>query len=269
MFYYEKREEINRDWFAIEEAEDFSYPPHLHRWYEIIVVLEGGLDVVVNNKIYSLSKNDSLFIFPNRIHQLICNGSCKHKLCLIKPELIAHFNTKFQGKLPVDPDKHIKNSAWLTLFKNATNSSSVEEIKGLLYLYCSFFVNDAFCDATGAELPDSPDLMHRIFRFASENFAKDCTLADLSAALGYDYSYLSKLFSEKIGTSFTDYVNMLRIDRACYLLKNTRLPILDISIECGYGSLRTFNRNFSRRMAMTPRNYRKSPIQYSADNFKI
>ncbi len=268
MFYYEKREEINKAWFALEEADDLSFPRHLHRWYEIIVVLEGELDVIVNDVVYTLRENDSLFIFPNRIHQLICRSHSKHKLCLIKPELIAHFNSKFQGKLPVDPKKHITSDAWLTLFKNASKSASIEEMKGLLYFYCSFFINDEFCNAAGGELSDSSDLMFRIFRFAADNFAEECTLADLSASLGYDYSYLSKLFSEKIGTSFTEYVNMLRIDRACYLLKNTSLPVLDISIECGYGSLRTFNRNFSRRTGMTPRDYRKSPIKYSVAGIK-
>lgn len=258
MFYYENRDDINHDWFAVEEAHDFTYPHHLHRWYELIVILDGTLDVTVDDITYTLHTNDSLFIFPNQIHSLRASSPSHHKLILIKPELIAHFNSKMQNRVPVSPKKHITNDAWLSLFGKASNSSSIEEMKGILYLYCSFFSDDGFCDGAAGELPDSHDIMHRIFRFAADNFTENCTLSDLSASIGYDYSYLSKLFSEKIGISYTEYVNMLRIDRACYLLKNTDFPIIDIAAECGYGSLRTFNRNFQRRMGITPRDYKKS-----------
>lgn len=267
MFYYEKRDDINRDWFAVEEAVDFSYPQHLHRWYEIIIITDGKMDVSVDGTVYTLCKNDSLFIFPNQIHSLTSVSSSHHKLILIKPELIAHFNAKMQNKIPSRPKKHIENAAWLQLWGSVGNTASIEEMKGLLYYYCSFFTESDFRDADGSELPDSRDLMHRIFRFAADNFTESCLLSNLAAAIGYDYSYLSKLFSEKIGISYTEYVNMLRIDRACYLLKNTDRPIIDIAADCGYGSLRTFNRNFSRIVGMTPREYKKSPLGYKYAEF--
>ena len=44
---------------------------------------------------------------------------------------------------------------------------------------------------------------------------------------------------------------------ACYLLKNTRWSILDISIQCGYASLSIFNRSFKQIVGMNPTAYRK------------
>lgn len=258
MFFYEKRDEINHVLFSVEEMVNFSYPLHLHRWYEIILVKDGELDMVLDGKTYTLKKNDTLFIFPNQMHQLISRKPSHHKLCLIKSELIAYYNAKMQNSLLKTPKKHIDNEAWLSIFDGISNSSPIEEVKGMLYLYCSFFVKDECRSASESETPDNPDLMHRIFRFAADNFTKSCTLTDLSAHIGYDYSYLSKIFSEKIGMSFTEYVNTLRIERASYLLRNTGLSILDISEQCGYGSLRSFNRNFMRRMGMTPRDYKHS-----------
>lgn len=268
MFYYEKREELNKEWFVIEENENFSFPTHLHRWYEIIFLKEGTMDVVIDGTVHSLQKNDSVFVFPNQTHQLINRNFSKHKLILLKPELIAHFNAKLQNCVPKTPKKHIDFSAWIELFLSASENTTFEAIKGILYIYCSFFSNDEFISISEKDASGGSDLMHRIFSFADENFLKSCSLKDLSAHIGYDYSYLSKLFSEHIGISFTEYVNMLRIDRACYLLKNTDTPVLEIAEMCGYGSLRSFNRNFAKQMNMAPRDYKQSPLVYAGNKLK-
>lgn len=268
MFYYEKREELSKDWFVIEEGKNFSYPTHLHRWYEIIFVKDGIMDVIIDGTVHTLEKNDSVFIFPNQTHQLINRRDSSHRLMLLKPELIAHFNAKVQNCIPTDPQKHIDSGAWTELFLSASESSSFEEIKGITYIYCGFFSKDEFISVSDKDTSDGADLMHRIFRFADENYLKSCSLKDLSAHIGYDYSYLSKLFSERIGVSFTEYVNMLRIDRACYLLKNTELPVLNISEMCGYGSLRSFNRNFIKQTQMTPREYKRSSAVYAGSSLK-
>lgn len=269
MFYYEKREELNKEWFVIEENENFSFPTHLHRWYEIIFLKEGEMDVIIDGTVRKLQKNDSVFIFPNQTHQLVTKTSSKHKLILLKPELIAHFNAKLQNCIPKTPKKHIDSDAWIELFMSASESTAFEAIKGILYIYCSFFANDEFISVSEKDAVGGSDLMHRIFSFADENFLKSCSLKDLSAHIGYDYSYLSKLFSEHIGISFTEYVNMLRIDRACYLLKNTDLPVLEIAEMCGYGSLRSFNRNFVKQMNMAPRDYKLSSIVYNGNKSKL
>ena len=133
---------------------NYSYPLHLHRWYEIILVKDGELDMVLDVKTYTLKKNDTLFIFPNQMHQLISRKPSHHKLCLIKAELIAYFDSKIQNSLFVNPQKHIDNEAWLSLFESASNSSSIEEMKGLLYLYCSFFAKDEYRTASDSETPD-------------------------------------------------------------------------------------------------------------------
>lgn len=259
MFYYEKRDEINRQWFAIEEEVNFSYPMHLHRWYEVVLIVDGELDISVDGKLYHLVQYDTLFIFPNQMHEYISTKPSHHKLCLFRPETIAYFNNKMKNSIPDNPCKNVRDEPWLQLFLDMKRDDPLETIKGILYYYCGMFSGDKFKNIAECDMPDNQDLMHRIFKFAEEHFQDKCTLSDLSSHIGYDYSYLSKLFSDKIGMSFTEYVNMLRIDKACYLLKNTDLPILNISEQCGYGSIRSFNRNFIRRMNVTPREYRKSP----------
>ena len=50
------------------------------------------------------------------------------------------------------------------------------------------------------------------------------------------------------------------MDRACYLLTNTKDSILSIAIQCGFTTLSSFNRTFRMVKGMTPREYRQALI---------
>jgi AraC-like DNA-binding protein len=91
---------------------------------------------------------------------------------------------------------------------------------------------------------------------ADELGVTKCDLETLSVSLTYNYGYLSRYFKERTGISFTEYVNRYRITEACYLIGNTEKTFLSISCECGFDSLRSFNRNFIKIMGITPGDYK-------------
>ena len=57
--------------------------------------------------------------------------------------------------------------------------------------------------------------------------------------------------------SYTAYVRQVKINRACYLLKNTGVSVTDIVNQCGYVSVATFNHNFKELIGCSPTEYRK------------
>ena len=57
-------------------------------------------------------------------------------------------------------------------------------------------------------------------------------------------------------TTPTDFVNVLRLERAGELLRHTGLSIDDVAAECGFRNHAYFYRRFKRRYDMTPRAYR-------------
>jgi AraC-like DNA-binding protein len=74
--------------------------------------------------------------------------------------------------------------------------------------------------------------------------------------MGISRYYLSRTFSEKLQTSFPNYLNSLRVDLAKNLLESGDQDILQICYECGFESQRTFNRVFKNTCGITPREYR-------------
>ncbi|MEK6796158.1 MAG: helix-turn-helix transcriptional regulator [Spirochaetota bacterium] len=66
----------------------------------------------------------------------------------------------------------------------------------------------------------------------------------------------SRTFRDRTGKPPFEYINHLRIQRSCILLKRTDRSILDIAYDVGYNNLSFFNRYFRKVMNMSPREYR-------------
>lgn len=93
-------------------------------------------------------------------------------------------------------------------------------------------------------------------RYVQDRYAEELSLADLASRFGFNPSYFSRLFALKTGTPLFEYVNRLRIQKSCLLLKRSRMSILEIAFSVGYNNLSHFNRYFRRIMGESPREYR-------------
>jgi AraC-like DNA-binding protein len=68
--------------------------------------------------------------------------------------------------------------------------------------------------------------------------------------------HASRLFADVCGCNFRSYISELRLKKACRLLDNPKLKIIDVAIESGHGCLAVFNYRFKKRFAMTPSEWR-------------
>ena len=95
--------------------------------------------------------------------------------------------------------------------------------------------------------PKAMDLTSSVVRYIMRNFRQPLSLEHIAKELGVSKYHLSHVFSARLHTSFREYVNALRLDCARDLLAATELSMLEVSMESGFDSLRTFNRVFQER----------------------
>lgn len=240
------------EYFRKEYGENFSFPVHLHNSFEIITVLSGEMTVTVDDTAYTLKNGESVLVFPNQLHSLQSRDS-KHMLCIFSPELVNAYYSKLRSKLPIN-NLVCFDGYLIKALDDILPDSSVSEKKGLLYFLCAQFEKTAEYRER-SKFDDA--LLYKIFDFVEQNYLGDCSLKKLSAKTGYSYSYLSRCFKRSTGISFNSYVNQYKISTACYLLRNTDHSIIRCALESGYKSLRSFNRNFSSSLGITPIQYRK------------
>ena len=105
-------------------------------------------------------------------------------------------------------------------------------------------------------------LSSQVLHYISEHFTEPISLEIVSRALGVSRTHLSHFFSQQLKINFCQYINTLRVDHACYLLRDPSYTISQIVYLCGYGNPRTFHRAFMNHCKMTPKQYRS---QFMAD----
>ena len=96
--------------------------------------------------------------------------------------------------------------------------------------------------------------------YITEHYAENISLADLSATINYNASYISTLFVTYTGVNFKTYLDNFRINLAVELLRSSNQTVADIAAHCGYENIRTFNNTFKRITGTTPSFVRKENI---------
>lgn len=106
----------------------------------------------------------------------------------------------------------------------------------------------------------SIDQIHDVVSRITDHLADDHSASALAAELGMSESRFSRFFRKATGNTFTDFVNRVRISRACQLLMDTDQQITHICYEVGFNNVANFNRRFLEIKGMTPTEFRKQSL---------
>jgi AraC-like DNA-binding protein len=101
--------------------------------------------------------------------------------------------------------------------------------------------------------------------YISEHCAEPLSMAEVSARFRMPESRFSRFFRRATGNTFTDFVNRMRISKACQLLMDTDRYVTTICYEVGFNNVANFNRRFLEIKGMTPTDFRRQ----SASRFGI
>ena len=95
----------------------------------------------------------------------------------------------------------------------------------------------------GAEIPDTNN---------SSDF--------LASELGYDYSYLSKLFSSVVGVTIEKYIINQKLEKVKELLVYDELSLKEIAYKLGYSSVQYLSNQFKKNTRLTPSQFKKIKV---------
>lgn len=100
-------------------------------------------------------------------------------------------------------------------------------------------------------------LGYSIVNCVYRNYASDLTAKEVAHMFGITAQKLNAVLLSQVEKNYEEFLNAVRVDRASELLLTTKQSALDIALEVGYRSVKTFTRNFIKRRGMTPREYRR------------
>lgn len=100
--------------------------------------------------------------------------------------------------------------------------------------------------------------IEKVLAHIQEHLAERLTFADLSRLAGMGHSLFCEAFRACTGHTLVDYVNRLRIDRACFLLTHDDRPLPILAEACGFRSFSHFYAVFRSLTGQTPHRFRKA-----------
>ncbi|BCG58650.1 response regulator transcription factor [Paenibacillus sp. URB8-2] len=104
-------------------------------------------------------------------------------------------------------------------------------------------------------------IVEAVRQYVEENFCYELNLSSLADMFHLNETYLSGLFKQHVGVTFSDYVTGLRIAKAQQLLKENELKLTDIAMLVGYSSSSYFSTVFKKACGKSPKEYREEYLQ--------
>ncbi|MFE5321629.1 helix-turn-helix domain-containing protein [Paenibacillus sp. NPDC056579] len=113
------------------------------------------------------------------------------------------------------------------------------------------------------------NVISKIIDYVHTNFDKEISLGGIAQQLGLDMAYVSRCFKQEVGMTFMDYLLMLRLKHAKYLLANPDLTVGEIGEAVGYVNVNSFIRIFKKHEGVTPGQYREQNFPRELDSNQI
>ena len=257
-----------------ESQEELEVKTHFHNCYEIIYVLEGKVQCLINNMKYIVGEDSLIFINNTETHNLkVLEYPYKRYFILIKPEYF----------------KSVINEPVLSsIFKNRSDSfkhvielglKGLEDINGIIRnIYDELNEKNDFWEAAvKSNLHSLFIMLYRNYRtyfplnslngpihviveiqkYIEEHCLEQLNLEDISRLFFVDKYYLSHLFKKVTGFTFKKYLIFQRLSKAKDLLFYSDEDITRVCMNSGFNNVNHFIRIFKKIEGTTPYQYRK------------
>lgn len=248
-------------------------PTHWHSAIEVMYILEGEVDILINGEttrllpgdVYlidsaiphstkSLSGNRAILIqLPYRLLERYIpdidnrrfNFDCHDHSPLIQTKLLQLIETikQMQVVFEIKPDGEILRFNSLVfefLFQIYHNFSRVIEDE-----------NEKKSSKTFSRIQNIVD-------YLDANYTRQITLDEIASVACFQKEYFCHFFKKNMGTTYTRYLNDLRLSKIRKDLIETDLPLKDILEKHGFSNYKLFRKMFSETFGCTPGQYRKN-----------
>ncbi|MEY8295377.1 MAG: helix-turn-helix domain-containing protein [Emergencia timonensis] len=208
-------------------------------------------DAAIDDLLQSLQKRDlSSAVAAMDIifqHAYIANGG---KLNLIKVYL-----SDYIASLPKQTlQNYVFTEGYETLLSELKGAATAEKVHDICRKIAAFMTDD---DDRHPQYKGSSHVIEETILYLEEHYADDIELKGIADQVHVNTSYLSSLFKKETSMTFSQYLNMIRLNQSVKLLKTTDLPLEQVAKRCGFASQSYYIRAFKLHYKETPGKYRR------------
>jgi AraC-like DNA-binding protein len=273
-------EKINYDdtgGFRAEYISDTNGFWHFHPEYEIMLNTKINGTRIVGDSVELFDQYDLVLIGGNIPHcwnyYNIKNSPPEYrgvmvhfKLSSLGEELLSQHELHTVRQLLIDSERGILFSVEdakkaETHLVNMVGNKGIDKMISffnVLKIMCSSEKRTSLCSENYKQAFDERGnrKMTDVYNYIRENYFKQISLVKISRIAHMSPFAFSRYFKKNCGAGFIEYLNRVRMNKACHLLRETKYQIHEIAAQCGFSSISNFNKQFRKSESLAPRDYR-------------
>jgi len=255
----------------------FEFKWHYHPEYELTLILRGSGKRLVGDNHENFAPGDLVLIGPSMPHTWVSDpmeADCRAIVIQFPAAFVQSF-LHFQelgsvglmleqsGQGLVFPGEHRARQLLEELVQLEPAERLIRLCAILEYLSRQgreLLASEDFNPVTGTE---NETRINKVCRYVHRNLDRRFTLEEVAGLIYLSGPAFCKFFRRATGKTFSDYVNDVRIGRACALLTGTDQPVSAIAYSCGFENMSYFNRIFLRKKSINPKAFRSNFFKLS------
>ena len=224
-----------------------NYGPRICQYTIIHYILEGSGTVEQNGVIRKVAKGQMFVIPADTIATYTADKNEPWDYIWIAYDGLLSKNLAFDSNTVLD----VNSSVFHELLTRCINGNcDTYFVTSVLYNLHSLFINRADND----ESHNYPAQVKSIIQL---KYMQSISVEEIARTLNIDKRYMSRIFKQKYQKTIIDYIIDVRMNKACELLRKG-YSVADTSALVGYNDSFNFSIMFSKRIGISPREYKNS-----------
>lgn len=264
---------------------------HWHHEVEFIYVEKGPIHFQVGTRQYTLTEGSGFFIPSEQLHGAYPHSNFPFKLhaIVVHLDFLRSFGYDLLEKKYLENIRNFSDfhATFLTstskeyheilyLLREITDAYITKPasfelmIKGYLYLLFAEILrvkawknNEVISNKEITKI----ELLKKVLQYIDKHYAEKLTVSELSSLIQMSEGHFSRFFKSLVRMTPMEYVNNIRINKACLLLERTDRLMLDIAMDVGFMNQSYFNRLFKKIKGCTPKEYKMKINQGDLDPY--
>lgn len=251
---FEKRAYAGNEHVWVGKYRNLHNISHWHMEHELIACREGSAQVMLDDTMFNITQQQCIFCHSGCVHYISASPDSLLLVCLFNEKMYDPITSPFALENPVFEDRYgilpklseirheLQNQS---IFFECRTEAMIGEI--LVDVFRGEPLRKAQWQFSDVITRYKQLLNHIDLEYEHITYQNAVQFMNMSDA------YFSRYFKRQAGMTFSQYLNVVRIEKAVQLLDSApTMKITDVMLRCGFNTIRSFNRVFREVTGFTP-----------------
>lgn len=251
---FEKRAYAGNEHVWVGKYRNLHNISHWHMEHELIACREGSAQVMLDDTMFNITQQQCIFCHSGCVHYISASPDSLLLVCLFNEKMYDPITSPFTLENPVFEDRYgilpklseirheLQNQP---IFFECRTEAMIGEM--LVDVFRGEPLRKAQWQFSDVITRYKQLLNHIDLEYEHITYRNAVQFMNMSDA------YFSRYFKRQAGMTFSQYLNVVRIEKAVQLLDSApTMKITDVMLRCGFNTIRSFNRVFREVTGFTP-----------------